>query len=303
MNCLMSLFRRLEGPQTVGRGPAFWGLFVLVLAVAIAYPLFSDGYTVGNTVYFFVWVFIALSLCLIWGYGGSLSFGQTAFFGVADYGYGILTINYGAAYGFTLIALLVIVWEAVARSGLVTRFTLPPFSLVCQRIWGDLLSGDLVQFLALTLWRALAGFAIAVVLGIAIGLATSRSPVAHWLFDPIISVGFPCPKIAFVPVIVLWLGFYDLAKITMVAVDDEGRPTSVPMLAPASEAQLRRHQEAELRKSARLALSPPTSRRPLRVPSRRFDAIRARPATGRRPLLQGRDSRARAASSTCSRQR
>ncbi|SDH97534.1 amino acid/amide ABC transporter membrane protein 2, HAAT family [Bradyrhizobium sp. Rc2d] len=106
MTNLLAMFRRLEGPQTAGRGPAFWGLFALVLAVVLAYPLFSDGYTVGNTVYFFVWVFIALSLCLIWGYGGSLSFGQTAFFGIAGYGYGILTINFGSAYGFTLVALI-----------------------------------------------------------------------------------------------------------------------------------------------------------------------------------------------------
>jgi branched-chain amino acid transport system permease protein len=105
----VSLFRRLEGPQTVGRGRAFWALFAIVLLLALAYPLFSDGYTVGNTVYFFVWVFIALSLCLIWGYGGSLSFGQTAFFGIAGYGYGILTINFGSAYGFTLIAMVVAV--------------------------------------------------------------------------------------------------------------------------------------------------------------------------------------------------
>lgn len=109
MTGFLSLFRRLEGPQTVGRGPAFWGLFAVVLAVALAYPLVSDGYTVGNTVYFFVWVFVALSLCLIWGYGGSLSFGQTAFFGIAGYGYGILTINFGSAYGFTLVALVVAV--------------------------------------------------------------------------------------------------------------------------------------------------------------------------------------------------
>jgi len=103
---LVSLLRRLEGPQTVGRGPIFWALFAVVLAAALAFPMFSDGYTVGNTAYFFVWVFIALSLCLIWGYGGSLSFGQTAFFGIAGYAYGILTINFGSAYGFTLIALL-----------------------------------------------------------------------------------------------------------------------------------------------------------------------------------------------------
>lgn len=122
MTDLLAMFRRLEGPQTVGRGPAFWGLFALVLAAALAYPLFSDGYTVGNTVYFFVWVFIALSLCVIWGYGGSLSFGQTAFFGIAGYGYGILTINFGSAYGFTLLALVIAVGIAAVFAVLLGYF-------------------------------------------------------------------------------------------------------------------------------------------------------------------------------------
>lgn len=101
-----SRLRRLEGPQTMGRGPLFWTGFALVLAAAIAYPLFSDGYTVGNTVYFFTWTFMAMGLSLIWGYSGALSFGQTAFFGLAGYAYGVLTINFGAAYGFTIVALL-----------------------------------------------------------------------------------------------------------------------------------------------------------------------------------------------------
>lgn len=103
---------RLEGPQTLGRGPLFWAGFAVVLAAACAYPLFADGYTVGNIVYFFVWTFMALGLGLVWGYGGALSFGQTAFFGVAGYGYGILTINYGDAHGFTLVALVLAVLMA-----------------------------------------------------------------------------------------------------------------------------------------------------------------------------------------------
>jgi branched-chain amino acid transport system permease protein len=118
----VSFFRRLEGPQTVGRGPAFWSLFAVVMMIAVAYPLFSDGYTVGNTVYFFVWVFIALSLCLIWGYGGSLSFGQTAFFGIAGYGYGVLTLNFGSAYGFTLVALVAAVAIAALFAALLGYF-------------------------------------------------------------------------------------------------------------------------------------------------------------------------------------
>jgi ABC-type branched-subunit amino acid transport system permease subunit len=96
----------LEGPQTLGRGPLFWGAAGLVLLAAVAYPLVADGYTVGNTVYFFTWTFMAVGLCLVWGYGGSLSFGQTAFFGLSGYAYGVLTLNFGAAHGFTLIAVV-----------------------------------------------------------------------------------------------------------------------------------------------------------------------------------------------------
>lgn len=96
---------RLEGEQTIGRGPAFWTLVAIAIAGAAVYPLFSDGYTVGNTAYFLVWTFMAMGLCVVWGYGGALSFGQTAFFGLAGYAYGVLTINIGDAYGLTILAL------------------------------------------------------------------------------------------------------------------------------------------------------------------------------------------------------
>ena len=50
-------------------------------------------------------------------------------------------------------------------------------------------------------------------------MAISRNALANWFFDPIISVGFPMPKIAFLPVVILWLGVYDVSKITMIAVE------------------------------------------------------------------------------------
>lgn len=114
--------RLLEGPQTLGRGPWFWGAAALVLLVALAYPQVADGYTVGNTVYFFTWAFMALGLCLIWGYGGTLSFGQTAFFGLSGYTYGVLTLNFGAAYGFTLISLLASLAVAAAFAAVLGYF-------------------------------------------------------------------------------------------------------------------------------------------------------------------------------------
>ena len=110
-------------------------------------------------------------------------------------------------------------WELVARSGAVTPFMLPALSAVIERIWHDLVAGDLPINTAVTLYRALVGFLIGAVAGIALGVAVSRNGLAYWFFDPIISAGFPMPKIAFLPVVILWLGVYDLSKISMVAVE------------------------------------------------------------------------------------
>ena len=52
-----------------------------------------------------------------------------------------------------------------------------------------------------------------------LGTLMSRFNVIRWFFDPIISVGFPMPKIAFLPIVVLWLGFYNVPKISMVAIE------------------------------------------------------------------------------------
>jgi ABC-type nitrate/sulfonate/bicarbonate transport system permease component len=115
------------------------------------------------------------------------------------------------------VIVLLVLWEIVARSGAVTPFSLPAFSSVIGRIITDAASGDLFIAVGLTLWRALAGFVIAATLGVALGFAMARVRLVNWFFDPIVSVGFPIPKIAFLPIIVLWLGFFDVSKITMIA--------------------------------------------------------------------------------------
>ena len=126
--------------------------------------------------------------------------------------------GWGVARVFSVVA-LAIAWEAAARSGAFTPFMLPALSAVLERIWNDLAHGELLLNTGVTLYRALAGFLIGAVAGVVLGMAISRNAVAHWFFDPIISVGFPMPKIAFLPVVILWLGVYDVSKITMIAVE------------------------------------------------------------------------------------
>ena len=127
-------------------------------------------------------------------------------------------LGFGALRWVSVVA-LVAAWELFARSGTVTPFVLPALSDVLLRIWSDAVSGDLWLNTAVTLYRALAGFLIATVAGIALGMAIHRIAPIRWFFDPIVSVGFPMPKIAFLPVVILWLGVFDVSKITMVVVD------------------------------------------------------------------------------------
>jgi len=126
--------------------------------------------------------------------------------------------GWGVARIFSILALAV-AWEVAARSGAFTPYMLPALSAVLERIWSDLVAGDLLINTGVTLYRALTGFLIGAVAGIVLGMGICRNRLANWFFDPIISVGFPMPKIAFLPVVMLWLGVYDMSKITMISVE------------------------------------------------------------------------------------
>tara|TARA_R110000868_G_scaffold778_2_gene5684 strand:+ start:16173 stop:16997 length:825 start_codon:yes stop_codon:yes gene_type:complete len=118
---------------------------------------------------------------------------------------------------FVTIGLLLIAWELAARLGLVIAFLLPPLSVVVTRIATDFASGQLPMDIAITLYRTLAAFALATVCGVTIGLLISRNASIRWFFDPLVSIGLPMPKIALLPVFMLWFGLFDLSKILMVA--------------------------------------------------------------------------------------
>jgi len=130
-----------------------------------------------------------------------------------------LDVVFRSGAGIFSILVLLIAWEAFARSGKVTPFMLPPFSAVVERIYADAVTGELWHNLGVTMFRALTGFVIAAIGGVALGAMMARNRYVRWFFDPIISVGFPMPKIAFLPIIILWLGVYDVSKISVVVVD------------------------------------------------------------------------------------
>ena len=126
------------------------------------------------------------------------------------------TILTAAASAGSIIVLL-IVWEAFSRSGLINQWLLPPFSRVIVYLADQIWNKDYLYNIALTTYRMLAGYGIAVIIGVPLGILMARRAGVRWFFDPLVSIGFPAPKIAFLPVFILWFGLYDTSKILMIA--------------------------------------------------------------------------------------
>lgn len=122
-----------------------------------------------------------------------------------------------AALRWVSILAVLVLWQAFTEAHVVSDFLLPPLSMVLVRLYHDVVSGDTILGIALTLYRAFAGFSLAAVFGVAVGILIARVPLMRWFFDPLVSIGLPMPKIAFLPVFILWFGVFDASKILMVA--------------------------------------------------------------------------------------
>ncbi|WP_174182939.1 ABC transporter permease subunit [Halococcoides cellulosivorans] len=101
-SALDPLRRPFIGPNTVGASWSFWAGFVALVVLAVAYPLFAGQYPAYQDAQFIAYAFLGVSLALVWGYGGILSFGQVAFFGAAGYAFGVITINFASPLGITV---------------------------------------------------------------------------------------------------------------------------------------------------------------------------------------------------------
>src|SRR3984957_2660318 len=121
--------------------------------------------------------------------------------------------------GIVPIALSVALWQAIVSFGYAPVTLLPPPGLVFMRLVRQLATGGFQQEIAATLFRLFAGFSIAVIFGVSIGLAAAASPGVNAVVRPIVRVLAPLPKVALYPALLLLLGFGHESKITLVAAD------------------------------------------------------------------------------------
>lgn len=81
--------------KSVLRDPSFYVMVAIGLAAMLILPVVLDMFTIMQITQYVVLAVFALSLGYIWGFGGILSFGQAAFFGLGAYTFAVAAINIG----------------------------------------------------------------------------------------------------------------------------------------------------------------------------------------------------------------
>lgn len=105
---------------------------------------------------------------------------------------------------------LLVVWQIVA---MIVHLPILPAPLKVFAAFVDELQKGLWKHFVFSLWRVFAGMALSVLLAAPAGLAIGGSKTLNRIFSPLIYLLYPIPKVVFVPVVILFLGIGDTAKI------------------------------------------------------------------------------------------
>jgi NitT/TauT family transport system permease protein len=109
-----------------------------------------------------------------------------------------------------------LLYEAVARTGYFPPALMPTLPKVWHALVASLLDGSMIAHAAATLYRVLAGLALAVVIGLPLGILMGRWKPIENFFMPLASALMPIPSLAWVPVFILWFGLGNTVAILIV---------------------------------------------------------------------------------------
>jgi sulfonate transport system permease protein len=114
--------------------------------------------------------------------------------------------------------LLLVVWETVARSGIVTARLMPAPTTVALAFWRSLVDGSLFYHTLASTQRAFIGLLIGGGLGFVIGVLNGLWKPAETLLDSTLQMVRNIPHLALIPLVILWFGIDETAKIFLVVI-------------------------------------------------------------------------------------
>jgi NitT/TauT family transport system permease protein len=117
---------------------------------------------------------------------------------------------------FALAGTAALVWELAARSGQWSPLLFPSLTKIFHELILFLTKSDMLWEILVSLERALGGFALAALVGIALGVVMGRSRLVAALLDPLFSGTYAVPKLALFPIFIFVFGIGSLSKVVLV---------------------------------------------------------------------------------------
>lgn len=136
----------------------------------------------------------------------------------------ILHVSRGTFGDFSSIAqwivpiVLLIIWQISANIGVLAQRILPAPSAVASAFWHLLMTGELWQHVRISAGRAFLGLLVGGGLGLLLGLLNGSSRIASTLLDTTLQMIRNIPALALIPLVILWFGIDESAKLVLVAV-------------------------------------------------------------------------------------
>jgi ABC-type nitrate/sulfonate/bicarbonate transport system permease component len=114
-------------------------------------------------------------------------------------------------------ALVIALWQVAVSAHWIDPVFLPSPVAICESLWNLAIGGDLWRHLSISLLRIGSGWAIGTVLGLLAGIAMGLWSMTRAVGMPMVSAIYPIPKIALLPLFILWLGIGEAPKIITIA--------------------------------------------------------------------------------------
>lgn len=113
-------------------------------------------------------------------------------------------------------ATLIIIWQLLSQVGLISTRILPAPTQIVEAAVRLALSGELLRNVGVSLYRALVGFLIGSSIGLSLGVLNGLSRSAERLLDSSLQMIRNIPHLALIPLVILWFGIGDPARIFLV---------------------------------------------------------------------------------------
>ncbi|WP_353920606.1 ABC transporter permease subunit [Devosia sp.] len=115
---------------------------------------------------------------------------------------------------------IIVIWHLASTLGWVSPVFLPPPSAVLAALGRLVTTGyvdsTLIQHAGASLGRVFAALGFSILIGVPVGLIIATSPIGRGLFDPIIEFLRPLPPLAYLPLVIIWFGIGETAKVLVI---------------------------------------------------------------------------------------